>query len=160
MSMSGTLSREDALAYLASHHVMVLATTSTNGEPWASPVFYAQDDFNCYFISDHHTRHSTNIDAVPQIAASVFTNATKWQEIKGLQIQGKAYLVDNKRMLKALQVYVKKFNFVKELLVDWSGLFKIGGKMVQSRMYCLEAHRLIYTDNSRGFASKQELVLK
>ncbi|MES2971687.1 MAG: pyridoxamine 5'-phosphate oxidase family protein [Patescibacteria group bacterium] len=47
--------------YLASTNVMQLAT-SVDGRPWACTVhFYADDNFNLYWISTEARRHSQEI---------------------------------------------------------------------------------------------------
>ncbi len=52
---------------------MVLATADADGEPWASPVWFAIDGYDdLYWISRPDAWHSRNIAARPDIAIVVF----------------------------------------------------------------------------------------
>ena len=61
--------REQALAYIQTHQVMTLATIGDEGV-WATAVFYANIDFNLYFLSAPHTRHAQNFQHQKLIAAT------------------------------------------------------------------------------------------
>ena len=52
---------------------VVLATADADGVPWASPVWFAQEDYaELYWVSYPGARHSQNIAVRPQIAMVVF----------------------------------------------------------------------------------------
>ena len=52
---------------------VVLATADTDGVPWASPVWFATEDYReLYWVSYPGARHSENIAVRPQIAMVVF----------------------------------------------------------------------------------------
>jgi nitroimidazol reductase NimA-like FMN-containing flavoprotein (pyridoxamine 5'-phosphate oxidase superfamily) len=52
---------------------VVLATADADGVPWASPVWFAQEDYaELYWVSHPGARHSQNIAARPEIAMVVF----------------------------------------------------------------------------------------
>jgi nitroimidazol reductase NimA-like FMN-containing flavoprotein (pyridoxamine 5'-phosphate oxidase superfamily) len=52
---------------------VVLATADADGVPWASPVWFAQEDYSeLYWISYPGARHSQNIAVRPRIAMVVF----------------------------------------------------------------------------------------
>ena len=52
---------------------VVLATAGTDGVPWASPVWFANEDYReLYWVSYPGARHSQNIAVRPQIAMVVF----------------------------------------------------------------------------------------
>ena len=62
-----------ARAILDTGSYIVLATADANGVPWASPVWFAKDDYReLYWVSDPGARHSQNIAVRPQIAMVVF----------------------------------------------------------------------------------------
>ena len=51
----------------------VLATADADGVPWASPVWFAKEDYReLYWVSYPGARHSQNIAVRPQIAIVVF----------------------------------------------------------------------------------------
>ncbi|WP_426241663.1 pyridoxamine 5'-phosphate oxidase family protein [Nocardioides sp. LHG3406-4] len=52
---------------------VVLATADATGMPWASPVWFAQEDYReLFWVSFPGARHSQNIAARPQIGMVVF----------------------------------------------------------------------------------------
>ena len=52
---------------------VVLATANADGLPWASPVWFAKDDYReLYWVSYPGARHSQNIEGRPEIAMIVF----------------------------------------------------------------------------------------
>ena len=52
---------------------VVLATADAAGVPWASPVWFAKEDYQeLYWVSYPGARHSENIAVRPQIAMVVF----------------------------------------------------------------------------------------
>jgi uncharacterized protein YhbP (UPF0306 family) len=51
----------------------VLATADLDGTPWATPVWFAHDDLDCfYWLSWPGSRHSQLIDQRPEVAVTVF----------------------------------------------------------------------------------------
>jgi nitroimidazol reductase NimA-like FMN-containing flavoprotein (pyridoxamine 5'-phosphate oxidase superfamily) len=51
---------------------MVLATADEDGNPWASPVYYAPDEYrNFFWVSRPEARHSRNIAARPGQAIGI-----------------------------------------------------------------------------------------
>jgi hypothetical protein len=50
-----------------------LATADAAGRPWASPVWFAQEDYReLFWVSDPRARHSLNVAARPELALVVF----------------------------------------------------------------------------------------
>ena len=62
-----------ARAILDAGIYVVLATAGADGMPWASPVWFAKEDYReLYWVSYPGARHSQNIAVRPQIALVVF----------------------------------------------------------------------------------------
>jgi nitroimidazol reductase NimA-like FMN-containing flavoprotein (pyridoxamine 5'-phosphate oxidase superfamily) len=62
-----------ARAILQAGIYVVLATADADGVPWASPVWFATEDYReLYWVSYPGARHSQNIAVRPQIAMVVF----------------------------------------------------------------------------------------
>ena len=62
-----------ARAILDAGIYVVLATADADGVPWASPVWFAKEDYReLYWVSYPGARHSQNIAVRPQIAMVVF----------------------------------------------------------------------------------------
>jgi nitroimidazol reductase NimA-like FMN-containing flavoprotein (pyridoxamine 5'-phosphate oxidase superfamily) len=64
---------EIARGILEAASYVVLATADADGMPWASPVWFASEDYaKLYWVSYPGARHSQNIAARPRIAMVVF----------------------------------------------------------------------------------------
>ena len=62
-----------ARAILDAGVYVVLATADADGVPWASPVWFAKEDYReLYWVSYPGARHSQNIAVRPQVALVVF----------------------------------------------------------------------------------------
>src|SRR5581483_5591521 len=108
--------RAHALAYLAAHNTVSLATTGEDGI-WATTVFYANADFVLYFLSEPKTQHVQNILVQPAIAATVNEDYQDWRQIKGIQMAATCREVTGKvELARALAIYLKKYPFVAQFL--------------------------------------------
>ena len=154
--------RERVLAYLAAHNTVSLATIGADGQPWAATVFYAHVGTDLYFLSEPKTRHSQNILANGLVAATINEDYRDWQQIKGIQLEGRAAEVTGKvELARALASYLSKYPFVKQFLAPGQLLqgVQIAGKSFDIRLWRLRPERLYYLDNARGFGNRQELPL-
>ena len=62
-----------ARAVLDANSYLVLATADRDGMPWASPVWFAQEDYReIFWVSAPDARHSQNIAVRPLIGIVVF----------------------------------------------------------------------------------------
>ncbi len=165
--MSDSL-RDRIMAFLAAHTTMTLATvrtdalTGTSGAPQAAAVFYAPDDeLNLYFLSEPTTRHARNLATDPRVAATIQADGQDWRQIRGLQIEGMAFLVEDVgEMAHAAQVYAARFDFLAGLLTGaGEGAPALVGPLVRSRFYVLRPHWLRLIDNRVHFGYKEELWL-
>ncbi len=82
--------------------------------PWAAPVYYARQGFDLVFFSSPKSRHSLVLVENPQAAAAIYGENRKWQEIRGLQMQGRVEsVVSALAVAKATATYMKRFPFVR-----------------------------------------------
>ena len=149
------------LAYLAAHNTVSLATVA-DGQPWAATVFYVNVGTDLYFLSEPKTRHCTNILANGLVAGTINEDYRDWQQIKGIQLEGRASEVRGKiELARALAAYLGKYPFVKQFLSPGQLLHgvQIAGKTFDIRLWRLRPERLYYLDNARGFSARQELPL-
>lgn len=144
--------RELALAYLANHQVMTLATTGPQGV-WAAAVFYVNDGFDLIFLSAGHTRHAQNITAVPHIAATIQEDYRDWQEIKGIQLEGRVLLLSDVSRETAVARYLQKYPFLAK--ADE----KMQAALTQVNWYLLQPEKLYFIDNSLGLGHRDEIAL-
>ena len=81
------LARANALAFLKRHRTGVLATTGSDNVPHASTVHYfADDDFNIYFLTLINSRKFKALSAHPRVALVVSTEEVP----QTLQLEGMA----------------------------------------------------------------------
>lgn len=144
--------RELALAYLASHQVMTLATTGPQGI-WAAAVFYVNDGFDLFFLSAGHTRHAQNLTAVPHIAATIQEDYRDWQQIQGIQLEGKATLLTDVSRETAIGRYFQKYPFLAQ--ADES----MQAALAKINWYVLRPERLFFIDNRLGLGHRDEIAL-
>lgn len=147
------------LDYLAACSSLTLATAGPEG-PWAASVFYCNDGFDLYFLSNPQSRHGRDMARQPQVAAAVNLDYRNWLDIKGIQLEGRAEdLGGISGNLKLARAYVAKFPEVKSFLLSPQKLGQaIAAKVAKVHFYRLAAHRLYFLDNSQGFGHRDELV--
>ena len=143
-------SRERALAYVAQHHVMTLATNGPQGL-WAAAVFYAHDDFRFVFLSAGHTRHAQNMAAMPDVAATIQSDTDDWTAIKGIQLEGTVEQLHGARRTAAMERYAARFRFLEQPVAA------IERALARVNWYELRPRRLYFVDNARGFGHRDEI---
>ena len=157
----GRETREDTgariVAFLEAHHVMSLATVGGNG-PHAANVFYVRDGFALMWVSHPASRHSTELEADPRVAATIAADYTDFADVRGLQIAGRARrLVDDgerahaRRLLEARYTFLQKLSLLPQALLE---------AFARIHFYRLEPELLTLIDNSRGFGHKDTLEFK
>ena len=151
--------------------------TAEGGIPWAAAVFYANDGFTLYFLSDPDSRHSKNIARNPVVSATVNEDYHDWREIKGVQMEGKAELIATEdEIAKAVTIYVEKYPFTATYLKLMSSPFpgiaehldKLLSKLpfapglpttFNVKFYKVTTTRVRFIDNEKGFAHHEEFTL-
>ncbi len=168
--------RETVLKYLREHYTMTLATAKDE-TPWAASVFYANDGFTLYFLSDPESRHSKDIAENPVVAVTVNEDYHDWRKIKGIQLEGKAELVATEdEVAKAVATYVKKYSFTAPYLKLISSPFpKIVGyldKLLSKlpfvpglpttfaiKFYKITPRKVHFINNEKRFGHHEEFTL-
>jgi uncharacterized protein YhbP (UPF0306 family) len=70
---------------------MTIASLDRDGEPWASPVWFAHEGYTrFYWISRPEARHSENITAHPRVAIVIFDSRTPIDTGRGVYIEAEA----------------------------------------------------------------------
>jgi uncharacterized protein YhbP (UPF0306 family) len=151
-----TTPRDDALRYLEAHNVATLATTGAEG-PWAAAVFYANTGFTLYFLSSPTSRHGGNIGDGAEVAATIQGDYSDWREIKGIQLEGRAKRLEGTERAEAEARFEAKFpRLVSPALAPSA----IARALRLVAWYELEATRVYFVDNSRGFGHRDEIPLQ
>jgi uncharacterized protein len=153
------LLKQQILEYLHSHNTMTLATCSGD-VPWAATVFYAGNEFALYFFSSPDSRHSQNLAVNQRVAVTIQEDYKDWRAIKGIQLEGRAVLVDGVlEKAKAMAIYARKYADVIKLFTDpASGVFYKA--FLKVKFYRVEPERLFFIDNQQGFGKRQEFDLE
>lgn len=167
--------KEIVLKYLKEHYTMSVATAKVE-TPWAAAVFYANDGFTLYFLSDPESRHSKDIAENPLVAVSVNEDYHDWRKIKGIQMEGKAELVAEQEIAKAVTAYVEKYSFTATYLRLMTFSFpRIAGYLDRllsrfpfmpglpatftAKFYKITPTRVRFIDNEKGFGHHEEFTL-
>ena len=141
------------LTYLKNHNVVTLATNGAQGV-WATAVFYVTEGYTLYFLSAPHTRHSKNIAQQPQVAATIQENYATWEEIKGIQLEGKCVEVAAEHRQKVIDLYAQKFPIIGKDAPP-----QITKALDKINWYQLIPERLFYIDNSKGLGHRVEVEI-
>jgi nitroimidazol reductase NimA-like FMN-containing flavoprotein (pyridoxamine 5'-phosphate oxidase superfamily) len=97
---------EKAAQIIRENIYAAVATSSTLGEPWNSPVYAVPDaQLNFYWASGLASQHSQNIAANPQVFLAIFDSAAPWGQGEGVFIQATAAdVVDLDEITKACEL--------------------------------------------------------
>ena len=154
-------SKQKILDFLQQQHCLSLAT-SNQSRPWATNLFYCSDEqLNLYFVSSSHTRHAKDIADNSCVAVTINESTTDWTQIKGLQIDAKATLVNDVENAGVLSMYLDKFPKLAQIFkapAD-SDEEKVARGLQQSRFYRISPKWIRLIDNKQGFGHKEELLL-
>jgi uncharacterized protein YhbP (UPF0306 family) len=85
---------------------MTLATADAQGQPWASPVFYATADYaEFYWISAPETTHSRNLAQRPEVSIVIFDSTAPEGTGQAVYLSATAGQVPDDDLDRALAVY-------------------------------------------------------
>ncbi len=103
--------------YLASHNLMSFATADENGNPFVRSVEYVNDGAVIYFVTDGKSTKVRHIKNNPNVAYTVDEDLADWSKIQGIQMRGKAVIVEDKEQQKrAMEMLMSKFPQLAEML--------------------------------------------
>jgi len=89
--------KEQIVNYLSKRKFLTLATSSKNGEPLTHAIAYVNKDDTIYFSTGTETRKYKNITENPNVAYSVFDPTEYLDEVKSIQMEGKASEVKDEK---------------------------------------------------------------
>lgn len=146
---------------LAVHSTITLATAA-DGRSWAAAVFYASDaDLNLYFVSDLKTRHGRELHHDARVTGAINHDVSTWSEVIGLQIEGRALVLEGEERLKALATYLEKFPDVQRLFDRPRDENEkvIAGRLQKAPFWRLTPSWIRLIDSTKGFGWKWETNL-
>lgn len=95
-----------ARAILSRIAYMVLGTADVDGNPWATPVYFATDGAGAfYWVSSREARHSANIAVRPEIGIVIFDSTVPISTGQGVYIEARAEQVTEADLEEALAVF-------------------------------------------------------
>ena len=111
--------KEEIVHYLSKRKFITLATANKNGEPLSHTVAYINKGPDVFFSTSTETRKAKNIMKNPKIAYSLYDPTEHLDEIRSLQVEGKATIIkDKKESDEALKMLQKKFPFMADIPID------------------------------------------
>jgi len=181
MSVRSNL-KEVVLEYLNNHNTMTVATTDGN-TPWAATVFYANDGFTLYFISNPKIcLHCQNISRNPRVAITIdedyrLQDLNDWKKVKGIQMLGIAEMLTREDEIStAVKAYAKKYPFTAPYLKSMfafphiiSFLNRLTKRLKvvpdfsassENRFYKVTPQKVWFVDNETSFEKRQEVPFK
>jgi len=146
---------------LEGHNTITLATTA-DGRSWAATVFYASDaDLNLYFVTDLRTRHGRDLHRDPHVTGAINHDVSTWGEVIGLQVEGRAAVLEAEERVRALETYLTRFPDVRRLFDrprDASEKI-IAERLQRAPFWRLTPGWVRLIDSTRGFGWKWETAL-
>lgn len=97
--------------WVLSHNTrMTIATSSLDGKPWISPVFFAYDrKVNLFWTSNKRARHSTLIRKNPRVAIVIFDSTAPSGKAEAIYLEALAHeLTDEKEILHGMKTLHKR----------------------------------------------------
>lgn len=103
-----------------------VATSTLDGKPWLSPVFFSYDEnYNIYWVSNKNSRHSKLIRENPHVAVVIFDSRAPEGEGDGVYIEAKVQEFSNEEEIKEamdiLNKRVTKDEFRVKAVVEVTG---------------------------------------
>jgi nitroimidazol reductase NimA-like FMN-containing flavoprotein (pyridoxamine 5'-phosphate oxidase superfamily) len=97
---------ETARAVLDANSFMTLATADEAGKPWATPVWFATEDYyHLYWLSKPITRHSGNLAVRPEVAIVVYDSTSEPGAADAVYLVATAAQVPDAELESALGLY-------------------------------------------------------
>jgi uncharacterized protein YhbP (UPF0306 family) len=149
--MKSSRKQLDLIATLLNQETTLsLATTGEDGEPSVAPLFYiAGQELSLYWLSSPRSLHSLNLARMPRVSAAVYRGATRWKEIRGIQMRGSVSKITEPNLrAPILQAYCERFKLGR--------VFRIAIR--HSTLYLLQPDFFRYIDNAKAFGYKFELT--
>ena len=100
---------EAARAIVDANSYMTLATADADGAPWASPVWFAHEQYETFlWMSRPGARHSRNIAARREIAIVIFDSTVSPQQRNAVYVEAAAAIVPDAELADAVAVYAAR----------------------------------------------------
>jgi hypothetical protein len=149
---------ETVIRFMDSFTTMTLACC-LDGKPWVAAVFYARQGFDLIFFSSPRSIHATMFAQNPAAAAEIHGVYERWQEIKGLQMEGRVEAITTPVALaRHTATYLRRYPFVREFFSGSAAqTADMMAKMSRVGLYVFRPESVRYLDNQGGFGNRWKL---
>ena len=102
-------SAAEARAIVDANEFMTLATADLSGMPWASPVWFAHDDYTAFiWASKPGARHSRNLADRPEVAIVIFDSTARPGATTALYVEATAEQLYGADLDAAIETYSRR----------------------------------------------------
>jgi hypothetical protein len=92
-----------------SNDYMVLGTADESGLPWASPVWYAPEDYREFFwVSSPEARHSRNLAARPELGIVIFDSTVAVGAGQGVYLSAVAEQMSGDDLDRGIAIFSRR----------------------------------------------------
>ena len=140
---------QQVAAFLAVCRTASIATSDADGGLYNANIQYASDSaWRLYWVSAESSQHSRNISDNHKAAVTIYAHQDTPELIHGLQMRGRAELLDGGDVEQAFELYAAKYPFVTGPPYDQA--------MKMQLFYRFTPKWLRWIDNREGFGRKFE----
>jgi nitroimidazol reductase NimA-like FMN-containing flavoprotein (pyridoxamine 5'-phosphate oxidase superfamily) len=130
--MSGATTPTAARDLIDRSGYMTLATADADGQPWASPVWFAHGAYADFlWVSRPDARHSLNIEVRPAVALVIFDSTVAPADAQGVYVEAEAEKVPAHEIDAAIDMFSAKS--LESGLSAWSAAEVTG--LARHRLY-------------------------
>ncbi|MFH0957993.1 MAG: pyridoxamine 5'-phosphate oxidase family protein [Pseudomonadota bacterium] len=148
------------ISFMDSSTIMTLSC-SLNDEPWSVPVYYARRAFDLIFFSSKESLHSQIFCKNPKAAASISGDSKRWEDIKGLQMNGTVRLLTRlSDITRAASAYFKRHPFARDFFSNSKFISTELSKKTKIALYVFGIKSIHYLDNSYGFGARWKIDIQ
>jgi uncharacterized protein YhbP (UPF0306 family) len=136
---------------------MTIATCAPAGPaPHAAQVFYAMGgQLGLIFLSRLSSLHAQHIGRDAPVAVTVGEEYDEWQLIQGVQLWGRARLLEGAAKARALSTYLRRFPFAGDILKN-----PLHARSLRDvEVYLVQPGKAAFTDNTSGVFGRETLEL-
>ena len=143
---------QQVATFLAVCRTASIATSDDEGGLYNANIQYASDDaWRLYWVSAQASQHSRNINANGKAAITIYAHRDTPELIHGLQLRGRAEVLNGGEVEEAFKLYAAKYPFVTGPPYDQA--------MKMQLFYRFTPTWLRWIDNREGFGRKFEKTL-
>ena len=98
-----------ARAIIDANLYMTLATADESGRPWASPVYFAVDDYREFiWVSRPESTHSRNLEVRPELGIAIFDSRVPINTGQGVYVSAVARELTGPDAERAIEIFSRR----------------------------------------------------